>query len=556
MTRADPSGEPSMEDILASIRKIIAEDPPGSRPAPEPRPQLSQSLASPSLASPSLAPSQAFRTLQRESEAPAQASVPSPEPYLRSGSQPFQPMSAFQSASTPEPRQAYADPFAAAPAPINAQPARSLSVDDQLSELLGEVPMSESMTAPAPIARPVSRSISASPGFIAKMTAQTVAQDEHAAEHQEHHHVSSSNDAGLAGGLEHAAAVANAAPALHAEPVERAQPEPAIAERAGFTVSRAGYIPDAPVEKNQHNPFDFQLGPSPFAGKLYAADPVLPSSTVPATEPALRANPANLGSIVPSRHFDFSETEEAHKPSLRMPRPVPGFEPRGEAHAAGARAEPAIEAAVAEPVVAAELEPIAASAVRVSPAIADVETQPAPVAIAEPVIEPNAGPLPQVMTLETLLPPSPVAIAEAAAPPVETPLPAAEIATPVVADESPAAQQGELAAEYLAENEAMTPDVEAEEAADDRDIGRGSMMYNGAQSGAGSSQFTPAFAHQQVAPYSEPNAPERSMEDTVAELLRPMLKNWLAENMPNIVERALRREIEESFALEHKPAAE
>ena len=34
MTRLDVSNEPSMEDILASIRKIIAEDPPGSRPVP------------------------------------------------------------------------------------------------------------------------------------------------------------------------------------------------------------------------------------------------------------------------------------------------------------------------------------------------------------------------------------------------------------------------------------------------------------------------------------------------------------------------------------------
>ena len=48
----------------------------------------------------------------------------------------------------------------------------------------------------------------------------------------------------------------------------------------------------------------------------------------------------------------------------------------------------------------------------------------------------------------------------------------------------------------------------------------------------------------------------RSMEDTVAELLRPMLRNWLAENMPKIVERALRKEIDDSFHSEHKTAAE
>ncbi|MEQ1718470.1 MAG: DUF2497 domain-containing protein, partial [Hyphomicrobium sp.] len=48
----------------------------------------------------------------------------------------------------------------------------------------------------------------------------------------------------------------------------------------------------------------------------------------------------------------------------------------------------------------------------------------------------------------------------------------------------------------------------------------------------------------------------RTMEDTVAELLRPMLKNWLAENMPKIVERALRKELDDSNRSEHKTAAE
>jgi cell pole-organizing protein PopZ len=38
---------------------------------------------------------------------------------------------------------------------------------------------------------------------------------------------------------------------------------------------------------------------------------------------------------------------------------------------------------------------------------------------------------------------------------------------------------------------------------------------------------------------------ERVMEDAVADLLRPLLKTWLAENMPRIVERALRREVSE-----------
>lgn len=49
---------------------------------------------------------------------------------------------------------------------------------------------------------------------------------------------------------------------------------------------------------------------------------------------------------------------------------------------------------------------------------------------------------------------------------------------------------------------------------------------------------------------------QRALEDTVADLLRPMLKSWLAENMPKIVERALRREISELNLGRKKSAAE
>jgi cell pole-organizing protein PopZ len=40
---------------------------------------------------------------------------------------------------------------------------------------------------------------------------------------------------------------------------------------------------------------------------------------------------------------------------------------------------------------------------------------------------------------------------------------------------------------------------------------------------------------------------DRAMEDAVADLLRPLLKTWLAENMPRILERALQREMTESL---------
>jgi cell pole-organizing protein PopZ len=48
----------------------------------------------------------------------------------------------------------------------------------------------------------------------------------------------------------------------------------------------------------------------------------------------------------------------------------------------------------------------------------------------------------------------------------------------------------------------------------------------------------------------------RSSEDALAELLRPMLRTWLAENMPKIVERALRQELAGQLGSDRKTAAE
>ena len=48
-----------------------------------------------------------------------------------------------------------------------------------------------------------------------------------------------------------------------------------------------------------------------------------------------------------------------------------------------------------------------------------------------------------------------------------------------------------------------------------------------------------------------PGGPVRTMEDTVVELLRPMLRQWLDANMPRIVEKALRVELSEDGKKKH-----
>ena len=49
---------------------------------------------------------------------------------------------------------------------------------------------------------------------------------------------------------------------------------------------------------------------------------------------------------------------------------------------------------------------------------------------------------------------------------------------------------------------------------------------------------------------------QRTAEDALAELLRPMLRTWLAENLPKIVERALRQELAGQISADQKTAAE
>lgn len=55
------------------------------------------------------------------------------------------------------------------------------------------------------------------------------------------------------------------------------------------------------------------------------------------------------------------------------------------------------------------------------------------------------------------------------------------------------------------------------------------------------------------APAADPAAGSGSIEDTTAELLRPMLRQWLSENMPRMVEKALHIEVAESVKIGKKP---
>ena len=110
-----------MEDILASIRKIIAEDPPGSRAMPEPR-------AEPAPAS------VAERIFQRMSE-PARSEPAKPAasnaPYLRNV------MPSLSSTPVVAPPPEAAKPFDTTAKPIDTT-AKPFDIDAQMAEVLSK----------------------------------------------------------------------------------------------------------------------------------------------------------------------------------------------------------------------------------------------------------------------------------------------------------------------------------------------------------------------------------------------------------------------------------
>jgi cell pole-organizing protein PopZ len=82
----------------------------------------------------------------------------------------------------------------------------------------------------------------------------------------------------------------------------------------------------------------------------------------------------------------------------------------------------------------------------------------------------------------------------------------------------------------------VAPETE-QRGAPERGVGERGQLLSSATSAAVDSAFN-ALAHTVLVQ----NA--RTLEDLVREMLRPMLKTWLDDNLPGVVERLVRAEIE------------
>ncbi|MBS0235617.1 MAG: DUF2497 domain-containing protein [Proteobacteria bacterium] len=246
-------------------------------------------------------------------------------------------------------------------------------------------------------------------------------------------------------------------------------------ERKDAKASRNEKPESAPIESEANtdtsDPFAFDLGPSPFAAR----------SEPPRTAPAASA-PAPLPAA----------------PSSSSPFDVPHASGLGRtAHAEGDKPKNGSPVSPPTPGFAAfERTPDIAS-----PSAPEAEAPPAKPrpAFAFPSVSATLGPSRKLEPLSNAFRP---------APPPEPFIPVAEvIPEPVRAPESARPKE--------------TPPPHAASDRNEED------------------------ASHSMLPATTSDGPDRAMEDAVADLLRPLLKTWLSENMPKIVERALRREMSE-----------
>lgn len=450
-----------MEEILASIRKIIAEEPVGSRATSPPQQQRPQPAASPYASfMGDRAPRESALRVESLTTSPAQPF----EPPIASKASSFQSHSFPSFESLSEPR--------VQPSPAKPAQAAADSVQAQLSDLLGGAELAAGKAS--------------------------AAQDRKKADS--------------------VALPSATAPEAVRETSAEAEPR--------FTVSRDGYMPDAQSgPRASPMPFDFDLGPSPFSKRK----PDAPAEARP-QQPAI--SDAALDDVLAAFEAPSSKPAKAGPPTPAS---------------AEARPKPAAAAA-----------PVAPS---VPP------SGPAPSVAQKPVTETQPAPKPAVAVQPK--PVEPKTVTPLAQPSISATLPP-----------NGEASRGDLPGKPAADKLAKSVDILTSRA------GRESIQDVVTEAVSAAMPRQPKFSAIDVggAPVavelddglstamarygSTPNVPAvrdgemgiRTMEDTVADLLRPMLKSWLAENMPKIIERALRREISEmnltSHVSEHKTAAE
>jgi len=429
MQKVDRAGEPTMEEILASIRQIIAEEPANGRPL----------VPSSSVAVPASAPS----SVGGAASTAAASAAPAPTPATASAAPGANPVEA------PRPAQA----FTTGPALGSVgEPVKSASAGSPiaaLGRLGGDLPF--------PL-RPLGE---ARPNVAASAPASST-------------NVTTPPPASASEGL-----------------AQRTMP----ASDFGMFVPRR--LDEALAQGGR--------GDQPGRMQPGEPRPAVPSSP---PQPANRLA-ADIAALAPKSVRPAADIQPANGAAAPAGSGAPGLHANGldgtpAAKPAAAPAAP--EVAVVRPAPQPVVPPVVAA-----PAAASAGAAPAP------------SPSPAVAASKPVAA-DPAKSTAAAKPVVAAPVPAAAPAPAAAAASSPAVAAGATASKAVVTLAGVAEAMKAPAA-------------------AASGAVTPTATD--LTPVKD--APVKTLEDAVVDLLRPMLRNWLDENMPRIVEKALRIEVAEQL---------
>ncbi len=559
-----------MEEILASIRKIIAEDSSGLRTSSiPPRPGMPYSPAPRSAApQPSAAPAQTPQRGFMSREAFLKSSPPvEPEPPkdsyapLGASRQAASESTGFHPASRPRAR-ADASPSDTI---LGKEPPQSLQSETSKSEAFApsrtSISREDTLSIDAQIAAATSVTIETVEVVPVEDVLPIVKDDVPAALKIEPEPVAKQ------GNKSDVASIEAQLSELLSEDLNalrqnraKAQAEEAAAKAEKPKAEPTEASDEIVVQTESNDPFAFDLGPSPFAPKSEPQRKAEPQNNASPDSPMLTAPVEPAATSAPLEKSDASRAPSTPASALE-----PSFEPltpksqkpqesAGEASRAAPQSAE-LSAPLSTTPYFGPFVPTGASAATATPASAP--TPPRADAVSPANAAPTASVSPQkfepevptsrprqtfaVPSVSATLGPSrklePLSNAFKPAPPpppsvLETFVPAAESAPeprkPEVRASEPRASEPPQAPEppwlvipSRAPDQVRAAETPPQSPRDETDL----------------PSTLPATASE--------SALDRHMEDAVADLLRPLLKTWLAENMPKIVERALRREMTE-----------
>lgn len=590
MARPEAAAEPSMDEILASIRKIIAEDPVGSRPKPALNAKTAVTVNAGATASPTASPTATTAATMAGATTPAATQAASPrqamfvDPPLpiapaapaaaRADAPKTDPMAAAMARAaqaaiaepvTPSEATESARKAAAFAAPAFSPPAASqddAKLFGRLAEALRGGPVSPAVAETSSEVLPPEPATAARP-------ASTVLTDD--------------LDDLLAD-------VAPAAPAAETVPAAMAPATPAKAD-ANAIADTAAHAHTAPAHEDkgearaiQRRTLDFgsvvpqrpEAGPAAATGVADSErHPVKPSAHALAFDKMLSARmstgkqepvatePEPTGPVVIAAMPDTRDTaNEASSEGVALE--IEDAEASEAAKSAFGALMAGLAASTAAPVVekteAASAAPVASqpSTVNAHSPVAKVSTDSAS-GIATSAQTPAAAPTPAPQVTVTVTPAKSVPQMKAVASVSGKPASTEKSSAGPMADTATVTGGGDAAHGAVKpaqpSPELMSAPVKAEDASAPAQSSLATAV-NAPPAPAAVTSPSPALpaiaTPTAVSPATAAPAVlglggVRTVEDIVAELLRPMLREWLAENMPRMVEKALRIELAEGL---------